>query len=218
MLKIGSPTATTTIKTTPPMRATVTFSPLPDHVVDAAVNQTAAFVIPIPAKYAIRFPDPAAHNHGFAPHITLAVVDQVSPPPGFQTALLHHGRSVGRRVRPFRVFVDPNGGLYDFGAGSDGEKALWLPARSDPPEALHNLHRFIRFYLEREKIPVLSYASFTPHVTWRYVPNDEPETARMRHDALAANQFPNGFWFDVTSFNLSLPDGKQKPIMLNPTA
>jgi 2'-5' RNA ligase len=158
------------------------------------------------------------HNHGYTPHITLAVVDRASPPPGFLASLLQYGRAAGRRLRPFRVAVDANGGLYDFGPGAEGEKALWLPARSDPREALENLHRTLRFYLEREKIPVLTYDSFTPHVTWRYVPNDAPESARIRQDALVANQFAEGFWFDVTSFNLSLPDGEQRRIMLNPTA
>lgn len=194
---------------------TVTFSPLKDHELNAAVNQTAAFVIPIPSRYAIRFPDPVVHNHGFAPHITLAVIDKVSPPPGLIASLLHYGRAAGRHIRPFRVNVDPNGGLYDFGPGSDGEMALWLPARSDPPEALHNAYRMLRFFLEREKVPVLSYDSFTPHVTWRYVPNDTPKEMRARQDSLVASQFPSGFWFDVTSFTLSLPGGQQKPIMLS---
>ena len=70
--------------------------------------------------------------------------------------------------------------------------------------------------LEQEGIDVSAHDSFKPHVTWSYVPNDQPEPERNRMNAAVADRFKDGFYFDVRQIVLSMPDGSSKVVALSP--
>ena len=172
--------------------------------------------IPLPAKYAGRFPDPAVHNHGFGPHLTMLTIGSKDYSEGELSEIVHRVRAAGKTIPPFRVYVDPNSGLRDFGPSDSGEMALWLPARSEPRGELERLHRMLRLSLEREGVTVDHKDSFTPHVTWAYVSNDIQEDTRRRLDGHVSDRFREGFWFDVRDVVLSLSNGSSKHIRLSP--
>jgi 2'-5' RNA ligase len=187
--------------------------------VQAASDRDSAVVvtIPIPDKYAKRFPDPVTANHGRAPHMTLLYVGNKDYSAGEMSQILSTLRAACRKVPPFRLYVDPNSGLQDFGPNEEkGEKALWLPARAEPRGEVERLHRVLRMALEQEGIEIGAYDSFKPHVTWSYVPNDQPETDRHRMNAAVASAFQEGFYFDVRHIMLSMPDGSSKALALSP--
>jgi len=184
--------------------------------VSSQKHKTTWVGIPLPKKYASRFPDAAVHNHGDEPHITMLFVGDKDYSPGEQSEILYRVRAAAKTIPPFRVYVDPNTGLRDFGEGEAGEKALWLPARSEPRGELERLHRMLRLSLEREGVVVAHQDSFVPHVTWAYVSNEIPEDKRRRLDAHVADRFRDGFYFEVRSISLSMPDGSTKNIALSP--
>ena len=139
--------------------------------------------------------------------------------PGAASGVLHLVRGLARNFPPFRIFVDAQSGLQTFGDTDAGEKALWLPARSEPRGDLERLHRLIRQTLEREGIEIESaHPQFTPHVTWTYVPNDISEAEVRRLDGHVSDRFPQGFWFDARQIMLSLPTGSARAISLAPVA
>ena len=177
-------------------------------------NNACVITIPIPTNFAKKFPDGAMHNHGHEPHLTVLFVSpDVSP--GTASKLLSLLRIALREFSPFRMQVDARTGLKDFGPNEEkGEKALWVPARSDPRGELERLNRVIKTALVRAGIEVEAHNDFVPHVTWAYVPNDISEKERQRQEALAASQLGD-FWFDVRHVVLSLPQG-DRPIMLKP--
>ena len=190
-----------------------------DASVSAAGNRDSAVVvtIPIPDKYARRFPDPVTANHGHAPHMTLLFVGTKDYQPGEMSQILTTLRAACQKVPPFRLYVDPNAGLQDFGPNEEkGEKALWLPARAEPRGEAERLHRVMRMALEQEGIEVGAHDSFKPHVTWSYVPNDQPEQERHRMNAAVSDRFKEGFYFDVRHIMLSMPDGSSKALALSP--
>jgi len=178
-------------------------------------NNGVVLTIPIPQPHASRCPDPATHNRGHEPHLTaLYVAPEMTA--GEASGVLHLVRKIARTVPPFRLFVDAQSGLQSFGDTDDGEKALWLPARSEPRGELERLHRMLRQGLEREGVDIQAHDDFTPHVTWAYVPNDVPDEARRRMDAHVSDRFQQGIWFDVRHLNLSMPNGGVKAIALSP--
>lgn len=180
-------------------------------------NSAVVLTIPIPDKYAKRFPDPVMANHGHAPHLTVLFIGNKEYTPGEMSQILSSVRAACKKLPPFRLYVDPNAGLHDFGPNEEkGEKALWLPARAEPRGEVERLHRVIRMALEREGIEVGAHDSFVPHVTWAYVPNDQGPDARRRMDAHVADRFQDGFYFDVRHVMLSMPDGSTKPLALSP--
>ena len=190
-----------------------------DASLSAAGNRDSAVVvtIPIPEKYAKRFPDAVTANHGHAPHMTLLFVGTKDYQPGEMSQILTTLRAACQKVPPFRLYVDPNAGLQDFGPNEEkGEKALWLPARAEPRGEAERLHRVMRMALEQEGIEVGAHDSFKPHVTWAYVPNDQPEQERNRMNAAVSDRFKEGFYFDVRHIMLSTPDGAPKVLALSP--
>jgi 2'-5' RNA ligase len=172
--------------------------------------------IPLPKKYAARFPDPVVHNNGHEPHLTLLTIGSTDYTEGELSEIIHRVRAAARTIPPFRVYVDPNSGLRDFGPSDHGEMALWLPARSEPRGELSRLHRMMRLSLEREGVSVQHKDGFTPHVTWAYVSNDIPEDTRRRLDGHVSDRFRDGFWFEVRDVVLSMPDGSTKHVALSP--
>ena len=188
-------------------------------VVSAAGDRDSAVVvtIPIPDKYARRFPDPVTANHGYAPHLTLLFVGNKEYQPGELSTITSLLRAACRKVPPFRLYVDPNSGLQDFGPNEEqGEKALWLPARAEPRGEVERLYRMMRLVLEQEGVEVGAHDSFKPHVTWAYVPNDQAEQDRHRMNAAVADRFKDGFYFDVRHVMLTMPDGTTKTLALSP--
>ena len=188
-------------------------------LISAAKDRNSAVVVTIPMvdKYAKRFPDPVTANHGHDPHLTLLFIGNKEYPPGEMSQILSTIRGVARKMPPFRLYVDPNAGLQDFGPNEEtGEKALWLPARSEPRGELERLYRMTKMALEQEGIDVSAHDSFKPHVTWSYVPNDQPEPERNRMNAAVADRFKDGFYFDVRQIVLSMPDGSSKVVALSP--
>lgn len=180
-------------------------------------NNALFLMIPIPDKYAKRFPDPVIANHGRRPHLTVLYVGNKEYSPGEISQIVNCVRAACKKVPPFRLYVDPNTGLRDFGPNEEtGEKALWLPARAEPRGEVERLHRIVRIELEREGIEVGAHDPFVPHVTWAYVPNDQGPDARRRMDAHVADRFQDGFYFDVRHVMLSMPDGRSKPLALSP--
>jgi len=172
--------------------------------------------IPIPRQFASRWPDPATYNHGHEPHLTVLYVSPEMTP-GEASTVLHLVRKVARTIPPFRLFVDAQAGLHDFGPNEEkGEKALWLPARSDPRGEIERLHRMLRQTLEREGVDVQAHKDFTPHVTWAYVPNDFEDENRRRMEAHVSDRFQRGIWFDVRHLSMSMPTGGVKAIALSP--
>lgn len=177
-------------------------------------NNACVITIPIPTNFAKRFPDPAFHNHGHQPHLTILFVSPTVSP-GTASRMLSILRGTLKDFGPFRMQVDARTGLKDFGPNEEkGEKALWVPARSDPRGELERLNRMLKTALLRADIDVQAHSNFVPHVTWAYVPNDISEKERQRQEALAASQLGD-FWFDVRNVVVSLPQG-ERPIMLKP--
>ena len=184
-------------------------------VLGADRNHGVTLSIAIPSQYAAKFPDPEMFNHGHDPHMTILYVSSEMTM-GQASEVLHLSRQVARTIPPFRVFVDAQGGLQTFGDGDNGEKALWLSARSDPRGEEARLHRTLRMILEREGVKVSAHKDFTPHITWAYVENDVSDEAVRRMDNHASDRFPGGFWFDVRHLIMSMPDGSTKAIALSP--
>lgn len=186
-----------------------------NEVSDKKVPSTIV-TISLPPQYASRFPDPVVHNHGHEAHVTMLNVGDKDYSEGELSEILYRVRAAAKTIPPFRVYVDPNSGLRDFGPGENGEMALWLPARSEPRGELERLHRMLRLSLEREGVVVGHRDSFTPHVTWAYVSNDIPDDKRRRLDGHVADRFRQGFWFEVRHINLSMSDGSTKAVTLSP--
>lgn len=179
-------------------------------------NHGVVLSVPIPRQYATRWPDPVTNNHGHEPHLTVLYISPEMTP-GEASGVLHLVRKVARTFSPFRLFVDAQAGLQDFGPNEEkGEKALWMPARSDPRGEVERLHRMLRQTLEREGIDVQAHKDFTPHVTWAYVPNDISEDEQRRMEAHVSDRFQRGIWFDVRHLLMSMPGGRAKAIALSP--
>lgn len=170
--------------------------------------------IPIPEKYANRFPDPVVHNKGLEPHLTVLYV-QPEMGPGEASKVLHLARAVLRTIAPFRLFVDAQSGLQSW-EGKTGEKALWLSARSEPRGEIEKLHRLLRSTLENEGVEIAAHKDFVPHVTWTYAPEDISDEEVRKMDNRISDRFSRGFWFDVKHVMLTLPNGTKRPIALNP--
>lgn len=171
-------------------------------------------VIPVPKHLAARFPNPEA-NKGLEPHITVAFIAAEGVSPGKADEILGAIRAACRSVKPFRVQLDTNSGLHDFGLGTTGYKALWFQVRQDPGFAVNDLHHALKSKLKLEGLPFDHQHSFSPHCTWQYVTNDQPEEERQRMSNLAANRFNDmSTWFDVRSIELSMPDGSSRLIPL----
>jgi 2'-5' RNA ligase len=178
-------------------------------------NEGCCLVISVPPLYAAKFPDPEMHNRGYPPHLTvLYVASEMSD--GDASTVLYLARQVAKKIPPFRVFMDAQGGLQTFGDGEDGEKAMWIAARSDPRGELERYHRMLRQTLEAEGIEVQAHPGFTPHVTWSYVPNDVSEDEVRRMDQHVSDRFPWGCWFDVRHIEVDMPDGSTKIAALSP--
>jgi 2'-5' RNA ligase len=181
-------------------------------------NHATTVMIPVPKHLAARFPG-VEHNNGHEPHLTVCFLSaDKDMTAGKASEALAIIRKVCRRQAPFRVALDFNSGLHDFGPSEMGSKALWFDVRQDPNDVLDKLHRAIKNALKLEGIPVDSRHSFHPHVTWRYVSNDQSEGERQRMSAFAASRFNDltTVWFDVRHLILSMPDGSQKAIALSP--
>lgn len=172
-------------------------------------DDAAVVYIPLPKALAARFPDPVVHAHAHQPHVTVCFIKGGEMSGGEQSAVLQAVRRAARRVAPFEIVADPHGGLKDFGPGDSGEKALWIPVRSDPRGELERLHRVVRMALEEEGLPCEAHARFTGHVTWRYAPNSLSDDDRRREDALVSDRFPDGLGWDVRSVMMSLPRGER---------
>jgi hypothetical protein len=181
-------------------------------------NHATTVMIPVPKHLAARFPG-VEHNNGHEPHLTVCFLSaDKDMTAGKASEALAIIRKVCRRQAPFRVALDFNSGLHDFGPSEMGSKALWFDVRQDPNDVLDKLHRAIKNALKLEGIPVDSRHSYQPHVTWRYVSNDQSEGDRQRMSAFAASRFNDltTVWFDVKHLILSMPDGSQKAIALSP--
>lgn len=172
--------------------------------------------IPLPKKYASRFPDPVVHNKGHEPHITVLHIGKKDYTEAEMSEIIHRVRAAAKTIPPFRVYVDPNSGLRDFGPSASGEMALWLPARAEPRGEIGRLHRMMRLSLEREGVDVDHKDGFVPHATWAYVSNDIQEDTRRRLDGHVYDRFRDGFWFEVRDVVLSMADGTSKRFPLNP--
>ena len=177
-------------------------------------NNGVIIYIPIPKRFIGKFPD-ADHRNGHDPHITLLYISP-SMTSGEASGILHMNRAVARSLSPFRVFVDVNEGLHDFGDGAEGDKALWMKARSDPRGDIERAHRKFRLYLEREGVEIKGHDGFTPHVTWKYVPNGISEEERRKEENRMMDRLGTGFWFDVNQVHMTMPSGQEKIIALKP--
>lgn len=180
-------------------------------------NQSCVVAIEVPSNFAQRFPDPVTFNHGHEPHMTVLFVKAGDMTREEESNILAIVRKACRRVRPFRLLLDPNCGLQDFGPGKDGEKALWLPGRSEPKGDVERLYRVLRTNLETEGVEIPAHNEFKPHVTWAYVANDITDGERARMSEVVSDRFRDGFAFDVVSVVLSFPSGERR-VMLNPVA
>jgi 2'-5' RNA ligase len=179
-------------------------------------NHATVITIPLPKHLADRFPGPE-HNNGHEAHITVCFLTAKELSSGKTMEVLDTIRRVCRRQGPFRVGMDINSGLQDFGPSDSGSKALWFSVREDPSDILTKLHYVIRRALQQEGLPCDAHKSFTPHVTWRYVGNDQSEGERQRMSSFAANRFNDTrTWFDVRHLVMSSSDGSQKVIALSP--
>lgn len=173
-------------------------------------------LIPIPEPFASAWPDPEAHNHGHRPHVTLCYVMKDDPTPGQLSDVLTTVRRVCHRFPPFRLRLDVNAGLKDFGDGKEGEKALWHSVLCEPRGEVERLHRALKIALEQEGIPVQSHSDFVPHVTWSYVSNWIPDAERASMDSVAGDRLRKGVAWTVNAVLVSTPGG-DKPVVLNPT-
>jgi len=187
----------------------------------AAVRDTAAVVyLPVPAKHAGRWPDPAEYNNGHDPHITVMFVlpaEKVTA--AEESTILNVVRYGCRRVKPFKVRLDVGRGLQDFGDGPDGKKALWFPVLSEPKGELDRLHRILRMAFQSDgTIEPESHKSFVGHCTWAYVPNDIKEEERARWVTSATSALSDIAPWVVDRVMVSLPHRGNLPIMLNPSA
>ena len=179
-------------------------------------NHATIVTIPLPKHLSDRFPGPE-HNNGHEAHITVCFLTAKELSSGKTMEVLDTIRRVCRRQGPFRVGLDINSGLQDFGPSDSGSKALWFSVREDPSDILTKLHYVIRRALQQEGLPCEAHKSFTPHVTWRYVGNDQSEGERQRMSSFAANRFNDTrTWFDVRHLVMSSSDGSQKVIALSP--
>jgi 2'-5' RNA ligase len=179
-------------------------------------NSAVVVTISLPKHLAARFPGPE-HNNGHAPHATVCFVTASPMSEGQATEVLGALRSACRRIPPFRLALDINNGLQDFGPTDKGDKALWFGLREDPADSLTILHRKLKSCLEQAGLPCEHQKSFHGHVTWAYVPNDQSDKDRARMSSFAAHRFDDvSPWFDVRQLVLSMPDGKQQLISLSP--
>jgi 2'-5' RNA ligase len=181
-------------------------------------NSAMVVMIPLPKHLAMRFPG-VEHNNGHEPHLTvcfLTASEEMTM--GKASEALAIIRRICRRQAPFRVALDVNSGLQDFGLSPKGSKALWFDVRQDPNDVLDKLHRAIKNALKLEGLPVEHQNTFHPHVTWRYVANDQSEGERQRMSAFAASRFNDlvSLWFDVKHIIVTMPDRSQRAVALSP--
>lgn len=187
-----------------------------DAVTTPNRNHAMTVMVPLPKHLADRFPGPE-YNNGHEPHLTVCFLTTEELPPGRVSEVLASLRRLCRRQAPFRLGLDVNSGLHDFGRGPTGSKALWFDVREDPDSTLAKLHHAIRRTMAQEGFPCEHQKMFRPHVTWRYVDNDQSEGERQRMAAFAASRFNDTrTWFDVRQLILTTPDGGQKVITLYP--
>lgn len=164
-------------------------------VVSAVAEDSAVLLIAIPQQYSALWPDVVTHNYGHAPHISCVYLNNLTE--GEASEALRIIRAVCRGIGPFRVFVDAQVGLQDFGPGEDGEKALWMPVRSEPARDLERMASMVETALKREGIDIAEYEKFVPHATWAFVPNDFPPGKKREWDSQISDKFAKGMWFDV---------------------
>jgi 2'-5' RNA ligase len=181
-------------------------------------NNAMVVMIPLPKHLAMRFPG-VEHNNGHEPHLTvcfLTASEEMTM--GKASEALAIIRRICRRQAPFRIALDVNSGLQDFGQSPKGSKALWFDVRQDPNDVLDKLHRAIKNALKLEGLPVEHQNTFQPHVTWRYVANDQSEGERQRMSAFAASRFNDlvSLWFDVKHIIVTMPDRSQRAVALSP--
>jgi 2'-5' RNA ligase len=159
-------------------------------------NHSVVVLIPVPEAYTTGFPDPEVHNHGHKPHVTLCFVTSEEMSAGQLSTVLGTVRRVCHRFPPFRLRLDVNAGLRDFGDGKEGEKALWVPVLCEPRGEIERLHRGLKIALEAEGISLQAHSDFIPHVTWTYVSNWIPEAERAQIDSVAGDRFAQGRGLD----------------------